>query len=363
MACPSAIEKGRADPVRNRVSTPATGPGAPSGTHIRDDTSARASTGVPDGSWPKPSMSSGCTWSAPFPARAASRTNGQLAGSWPAIACRSGAAAGSDGPRTTTRRSPPSTRSATIQSANRPQSTRAAPASADCRSPGGSWSSVDAMRSTRSRSSACRVDSARSGTSGGGGAAAEPRALPAWNTTSTAGCGSSGGRSAVRVASRGSSGRCWRWTVSPRSPSPLATAAACERNAARSPGVSSAASGRPVAYPARTPVRPVAAKFNRRTTVSRSTSATGSGSRWNSALRSCRSCRSTGEGAPAPARIRSYRGHNCSATCWSSKSAASRTVNCSPTGRARAVRSSPTRLTKSASSSPNSSSVCVMGES
>ena len=91
--------------------------------------------------------------------------------------------------------------------------------------------------------------------------------------------------------------------MSPRSPSPLATAAACDLNAARSPGVSSAASGLPVAYPARTPVSPVAAKFRRRTTVSRSTSATGNGIRWNNALSSCRSCRSAGEGTADPAAI------------------------------------------------------------
>ncbi|MFF3694181.1 hypothetical protein [Streptomyces sp. NPDC002221] len=81
MARASSIEKGRADPVRNRVRTPATAPGAPKGAHIRDDTSARAGIGMPAAWRRKPAMSSGRTWSALFPAHAASTPRGQPAGS------------------------------------------------------------------------------------------------------------------------------------------------------------------------------------------------------------------------------------------------------------------------------------------
>ncbi|WP_345260193.1 hypothetical protein [Streptomyces hundungensis] len=81
MARPSSVEKGRADPVRNRVRTPATAPGAPKGAHIRDDTSARAGIGMPAAARREPAMSSGRTWSAPFPAHAASTPGGQPAGS------------------------------------------------------------------------------------------------------------------------------------------------------------------------------------------------------------------------------------------------------------------------------------------
>lgn len=111
----------------------------------------------------------------------------------------------------------------------------------------------------------------------------------------------------------------------------------------------------PTRKPAPIPNSSEAAVFIRRTTASRSSSTTGTGSRWKSARSTCGSRPSVWSVPLRPAAISSsYRGHSTSAACWSSNNAAS-SVDCdSVSGRARADFSSPTRRRKSASSVPNS---------
>ena len=164
MAWASAMEKARRAPVRKRVRTPWTAPSTVRGTQRRDVTFARTRTGAPEASRPKASGSSGRTWRAVEPPRAASTTRGHSEG---ACASRSPAPTSrwTAGPRTVVRDSRAAPSSATTQSANRPCSTRAARSSTAARVLAGSLSRavVIASSSVHQRRVPGRLDEVRHG--------------------------------------------------------------------------------------------------------------------------------------------------------------------------------------------------------